>query len=126
MKKRWAIINVWRPISTIVKDPFGACDARSVPESDLFTKVIHVPKDSKTYGELFGAQLFERWAVRSNPAHRWYYKSKMEPNEVMFVKCFDSRTDVARRTPHSGFVDPKTEDVMVARESIEVRCLVFY
>ena len=58
----------------------------------------------------------------------------MTPEEVMFIKCFDSRSQgqtngrqgVAALTPHTGFVDPKTPADAKKRESIEVRCLVFY
>lgn len=126
-KKRWGIINVWRPISPITRDPFGACDARSVPETDLFGKYAQLPpKESGTFEDVSKRGGFERWAVKANPAHKWYYMSKMVPEEVMFVKCFDSRKDVARRAPHSAFVDPATEGVTKPRESIEVRCLVFW
>jgi hypothetical protein len=41
------------------------------------------------------------------------------------IKCFDTKEDVARRVPHSAFVDEAEED-KEARESIEVRALVFY
>lgn len=42
------------------------------------------------------------------------------------IKCFDSKKDGrARRVPHTAFVDPEAEGVMEARESIEVRALVF-
>ncbi len=45
----------------------------------------------------------------------------------MIIKCFDSIKDgrTARRVPHSAFVDPtNTNDLK--RESIEIRCLVFW
>ena len=127
-KKRWGIINVWRAISPIARDPFAASDARSVPEDDLFAKnVILPPKGSKTFEDVSAGGGFERWAVKGSPAHKWYYKSSMVPEEVMFVKCFDSKTDGrARYAAHSAFVDPKTAGEKKPRESIEVRCLVFW
>lgn len=58
----------------------------------------------------------------------------MTPDEVMFIKCFDSRSEgqpngrkgLAALTPHTAFVDPATPPDAKGRQSIEVRCLVFY
>jgi hypothetical protein len=49
----------------------------------------------------------------------------MMPEEVLMVKCFDSKKDGrARRTPHTAF---QTEnDRGGPRVSCEVRCLVFW
>ncbi|KAH8203873.1 hypothetical protein TruAng_001937 [Truncatella angustata] len=35
VKKRYQIINVWRPIKTIYKDPVAVANANSVPDADL-------------------------------------------------------------------------------------------
>jgi len=58
----------------------------------------------------------------------------MTPDEAMFIKCFDSRSQgqpegregVAALTPHTAFIDPDTPPDAKGRESIEVRALVFY
>lgn len=58
----------------------------------------------------------------------------MTPDEVMLLKCFDSfgeampmgRESLAVRTPHTAFLDPATPKDAPGRQSIEVRCLVFY
>lgn len=58
----------------------------------------------------------------------------MTPDEAMFIKCFDSwgqgqpngREGVAALTPHTAFIDPLTPEGAKGRQSIEVRCLVFY
>lgn len=56
----------------------------------------------------------------------WYYKSGLTPDEVLLIKCFDSKLDGrARRVPHTAFEVPNTED-KEGRESIEVRALVFH
>jgi hypothetical protein len=49
----------------------------------------------------------------------------MQPDEALLIKCFDSKVDGrARRTPHTAF---QTEmDCGGARQSVEVRCLVFW
>jgi hypothetical protein len=49
----------------------------------------------------------------------------MEPDEVLLLKCFDSRRDGrARYTAHTGFANPESPADAVPRESIEVRTLV--
>jgi hypothetical protein len=114
LKKRYQIINIWRPIATILKDPLAIADARSVPDADL------VEADMVEH-DFAGKQ----WVVRHSPNHRWYYKYRMTPEDVLLIKCFDSETSVARRALHSAFEDAAQRD-QESRQSIEVRCLVFY
>ncbi|AEO55832.1 hypothetical protein MYCTH_2057467 [Thermothelomyces thermophilus ATCC 42464] len=109
-------LSVWRPIKTILKDPLAIADAHSVPDSDLVGAALIYPhRDGETY------------AVKPNPRHRWYFKYTQRPDEVTLIKCYDSATEpgIARRVPHSSFIDPAEED-KPQRESIEVRTLVFY
>jgi hypothetical protein len=114
LKKRYQIINIWRPIATILKDPLAIADARSVPDADL------VEADMVEH-DFAGKQ----WVVRHSPNHRWYYKYRMTPEDVLLIKCFDSETSVARRALHSAFEDAAQRD-QESRQSIEVRCLVLY
>lgn len=116
---------MWRPIGgPILRDPLAVCDARSCDESDLRKVYAQLPsrgdgsKVSKGKG-------FEVFNVAHNPSHKWYYASKMTPEETLMIKCFDSKKDGrARRTPHTAF---QTEfDQGPPRQSIEVRCLVFW
>jgi hypothetical protein len=59
--------------------------------------------------------------------HRWYYFSAMGPAEALLLKCFDSiRDGRARFTAHTAFADPTAPPDAPARESIEVRALVFF
>jgi hypothetical protein len=114
LRRRYQIINVWRPIATIRKDPITVADAGSVPDSDLVGAEM-VEDDFRG----------ESWVVRHSPTHRWYFKSGMTPDEVLLIKCFDSEANVARRALHSAFEDPEYRGE-VSRQSIEVRCLVCY
>ena len=129
-KTRWAIINVWRPIHhAISRDPLAVCDARSVLESDLIPVRALLPsKGSGTYESVSGGKSFETWSIKANPDHKWYFASGLSPEDVMLIKIFDSKKDGrARRVPHSAFVHPRTEHaVSMPRESIEVRCFVFW
>ena len=114
VKRRYQIINIWRPIETILKDPIAVAGAGSVPDADLVGAEM-------TEDDFKG----ESWVVRHNPDHQWYYKHRMTPQDVLLIKCFDSDTLVARRSLHSAFEDPAHRD-RESRQSIEVRCLVCY
>ncbi|KAF2205488.1 hypothetical protein GQ43DRAFT_362322 [Delitschia confertaspora ATCC 74209] len=114
LKSRVQIINVWRPIKTVQRDPLAVAEASSVDENDL----VPVPL-------IYPDRQGETLSVKAGERHRWYWKSEQRPDEVLLIKCFDSKLDGrARRVPHSAFVDPEGEG-KEARESIEVRCLVF-
>jgi hypothetical protein len=121
LKGRYQIINVWRPIKTIFKDPLGIAAADSVQDDELVPiKLI--------YPHRVGETLSVRPAKesRTDGGHQWYYVSRQAPNEVTLIKCFDSKTDGrARRVPHSAFEDEEYKNE-ATRESIEVRALVFH
>jgi hypothetical protein len=68
----------------------------------------------------------ESFTVLPGAGHRWFFKYRQRPDEVMLIKCFDSSPEAAaRRAPHTAFRDP-AEDGAEDRESIEIRALVFY
>ena len=124
---RWGIINVWRPIERkVTREPLAVCDARSVRESDLRPVMGFLPaKGQNGLGNVSHGETVELWNVAYSPCHKWYYASEMTPDEVLMIKCFDSKLDGrARRSPHSAF--QSDNDHGPARQSIEVRCLVFW
>lgn len=116
LKGRVQIINVWRPIRKIERDPLAVMEANSIPDSDLVvTELIYPDRKGETY------------AVKYNESHKWYYRSGLEPSQVLLIKCFDSKTDGrARRVPHTAFIDKDVKEGTPARESIETRALVFH
>ncbi|KAG1883691.1 hypothetical protein F4604DRAFT_1575680 [Suillus subluteus] len=119
LRRRFQIINLWRPISHAAVDwPLALCDFRSVDFEKDFVPVAHIYPDRE--GETFG--------VKYNPNHQWKYMKAMTPEEYVLIKCSDSIQDgsVARLTPHTGFQDPNTPEGTPPRESIELRALVFY
>ena len=105
------------------------CDARKVRDEDLVPIPVYFPSNNSThkYATLTEGDRFELFYLKYHPAHEWYYVDGMKPGECLFVKCFDSIRDgkTARRVPHSAFTDPTNHDD-TTRESIEIRCLVFY
>ena len=117
LSNRFAEINVWRPIrGPVESSPLALCDARSLGVEDI------VPMDL-VYRERVG----EIYGFMHNPKHRWYYFPRMERNEAILLKCYDSKADGrARFTAHTSFEDPNTAPNAAPRESIEVRALVFW
>ncbi|KAG2363237.1 hypothetical protein BDR07DRAFT_950973 [Suillus spraguei] len=119
LRRRFQIINLWRPISHPAEDwPLALCDFRSVDFEKELVPVALIYPDRE--GETFG--------VKYNPNHQWKYLKAMTPEEFVLIKCSDSIQDgsVARLTPHTAFQDPNTPEGAPPRESIELRTLVFY
>jgi hypothetical protein len=117
LRRRFEIINVWRPIRGPLRDaPLAICDATSVAFADF------VPSDL-VYRDRTG----ETYRVRYNPAHRWFYVPEMQTDEAVLIKCYDSAEDGrARFTAHTAFEDPTASADVRPRESIELRTLVFH
>jgi hypothetical protein len=117
LRRRFEIVNVWRPIRGPLRDaPLAVCDATSVPFADF------VPSDL-VYRDRVG----ETYRVRYNPDHRWFYFPQMRTDEAVLIKCYDSSTDGrARFTAHSAFADPTAPADVLPRESIELRTIAFH
>jgi hypothetical protein len=117
LKGRVQIINLWRPIRGPLLDaPLAVCDAGTVGFDELVGSDLVYPH-----------RVGETYSVKYSPEHRWFYVPKMTADEVLLLKCFDSKTDGrARFAPHSAFVDPTTPAGAAPRESIELRTLVFH
>ena len=117
LRRRFAVINVWRPIVEVVRDtPLAICDAGSmVPGDFVATEMRYRDRTGETY------------SIGYNPNHRWYYVPNMRRDEVLIFKCFDSTDDGRTRYgAHSAFDDPTAASATPERESIEARLLVFF
>lgn len=116
-KRRFAIINAWRPLrGPVVDQPLVLCDATSIEDGEL---VAMERRAEERVGEL--------QAALHSPRQRWYVYPDMQPDEVLLFKTYDSAQDGRTRfTPHSSFRDPSAPRDAPARESIESRCLVFF
>lgn len=116
VRGRVRIINLWRPIRGPVFDhPLAVADGASLRPSDLVaTDLLYRDRTGETY------------SVTYDPGQRWYYWSAMQPDEVLLLKCYDSKeTGVARFAPHTAFADPRVSPDVPPRQSIELRALVF-
>ncbi|OCH90912.1 methyltransferase [Obba rivulosa] len=116
LKGRVRIINVWRPIGNpVYHKPLAVADWRTLDKEHDLVPVRHI------YPHREGST----FSVKYNPNHRWHYLSNQTPEEVLFIKCYDSEEDRARLTPHTAFPDATSPKDAPHRESIEVRTLVF-
>jgi hypothetical protein len=117
LKHRYAEINVWRPIrGPVLRSPLALCDAQTLSEENLVASELRYPDRTG-----------ETYAVTFNAGQRWYYFPKMEADEAVLIRCFDSaRQGPARFSAHGAFDDPQTPPDAPPRESSEVRTLVFF
>jgi len=117
LRRRFAIVQVWRPIRHPVETfPLAICDARSLSPDDLvISERIYPNRVGQTY------------AITYNPEHVWYWFPRMRREEALVFKVFDSATDGrARWTAHTAFADPTAPPNARPRESIEIRTLAFF
>ena len=117
LKRRFAIIQVWRAINRpILANPLAMADARSVAMQDLMIAERHHP-----------GRIGQTYRLKYNSAHEWVYFPQMRRDEAIVFKVYDSETDGrARFTPHTSFDDPSTPADAPPRQSIEVRTLAFF
>jgi hypothetical protein len=114
LQSRVRIINIWRPLNgPVVSFPLAVADSRTVSEKAV-VGVEHRYPDR--VGETAG--------ILHEEGQKWWYWSGMDNHERLFLQCYDSQGTKAR-TPHTAFKDPRTGEGWPARESIEVRALVF-
>jgi hypothetical protein len=117
LKHRFAIINLWRPIrGPVLESPLTLCDAQSLSEEDLIASDLKYPDRTG-----------ETYSITYNPNQRHYDFPKMQPDEAVLIRCFDSALKgAARFSAHTGFDDPTSPPDAPPRESLEVRTLVFF
>ena len=99
LKKRFAIIQVWRAINKpIESNPLAMVDARTIAEEDLLVAERRYP-----------TRVGQTYRLAYNPKHRWIYFPKMTRDEAFVFKVYDSAKDGrARFTAHTAIVDPTT------------------
>jgi hypothetical protein len=117
LKRRFAIVQVWRPIRNPVETfPLAICDARSLSPDDLVISERRYPN-----------RVGQTYAITYNPEHAWYWFPLMRRDEALVFKVYDSLKDGrARWTAHTAFDDPSAPPDARPRESIEIRTLAFF
>ncbi len=117
LERPFAFFNLWKPIHRRVEElPLAMCDVGSTIPADLIRMELRYPERT---GEIY--------TMRYSPSHKWYYFPKMEVNQALLLKCYDSQQDGrARFMAHSAFDDPTSPPDAPVRESIEVRTIAFF
>ena len=117
LRRRFAIVQVWRPIRHPVESfPLAICDARSISPRDFVVSERRYPN-----------RVGQTYAITYNPEHRWYWLPRMRREEALVFKVYDSAKDGrARWSAHTAFEDPTSPSNARPRESIEIRTLAFF
>ncbi|KAI3325491.1 hypothetical protein HD806DRAFT_521074 [Xylariaceae sp. AK1471] len=119
--KRWAIINVWRPVEfPATRWPLLVVDHSQVDfQFDKNTGRVFRRNDGKYY------KSHDNF-IKEDDGYIFRYAKNLSPSEVIVFKDYDSRQDKIRGTPHGGFQDDNTPEDAPARKSIEVRVFAFF
>ncbi len=117
LKRRFAIIQVWRSIAhPILRNPLAIADARSLAMDDLHVSERRYP-----------GRVGQTYRLSYNPAHQWFYFPAMRRDEALVFKVYDSKKDGrARFVPHTSFENPLAPADALPRRSIEIRTLAFF
>lgn len=116
LQKRFAFINVWRPVNHAAVDwPLALANSRSIAPEDLVATEIVYPDRT---GEIF--------SLRYSARHAWHYYPAAALDEAILIKCYDTRDDIAQWAPHTAFDNPQTPPGTPPRESIEFRTIAFF
>lgn len=116
LQGRVQIINVWRPLKTVRRDPLAVCDWSTLNwKRDRIANRLILPTGWNELGK-----------YAFNPDQRWYYLGGQRPQEALIFKQFDSQKleKGGMTLPHTAFVDPDSVDGP-ARESIEIKMFGF-
>lgn len=115
LSRPFIVVNVWRPIKTIQRDPLALCDRRSVDPS----------KDIIPDRRVISGQVFEFGSPVFNERHQWYYLNEQQPDEPLMFQQLGSEPGSNDAILHSAFVDSDHLDGP-PRESIEMKCFAFF
>ena len=117
LARRFAIVQVWRPIRHPVETfPLAIADAQSLSPKDL---VVSERRAANRIGQTY--------AITYDPGHRWFWFPRQRRDEAIVFKVFDSLEDGrARWTAHTAFDDPTSPPQARPRESIEIRTFAFF
>ena len=110
-------INVWRPMrGPVLRTPIALADAASVGADELIATE-----------QVFPNRVGEIYTLAYAAGQRWYWVPRMQRDEVLLIKSWDSLDDGrARFTPHGAFQLEDHDPAAPPRESIEVRTYLVF
>lgn len=129
--RRFIGFSLWRALSAPPQDmPLALCEGRSVrdDEGTRNTKVdvSEIPTGDALYAPIEGEENMPAATIfHHSPGHRWWYFPDMSPDEVIFIKLYDSDHTKAWRCPHTAFRDSTRADAR-PRRSMEFRAMAYF
>jgi hypothetical protein len=129
--RRFIAFSLWRALSPPPQDmPVALCDGRSVRDDEgthnTKVDVDEIPTGDALFAPIDGEENMSAATIfHYSPAHRWWYFPDMTPDEVIFIKFYDSDHRTAWRCPHTAFRDSSRPDAR-ERRSIEYRAIAYF
>ncbi|MBT0669163.1 hypothetical protein HT136_12400 [Novosphingobium profundi] len=129
--ERFVAFSFWRPLTPPAHDwPLALCDFRSLAPDEGKRNVLvwcdEIPPKETWFDPIEGEDAFPAaYIFDHNPAHRWWYFSRMTPQDALLLKFHDSDHSRAWRCAHSAFRNT-ADDQPTERESIEFRGMAFF
>ena len=129
--RRFIAFSLWRALSPPPQDmPLAVCEGRSVGDDEgtpnTKVDVDEIPTGDALFAPIEGEENMAAATIfHYSPAHRWWYFPDMTPDEVIFLKFYDSDHRTAWRCPHTAFRDSSRPDAH-ERRSIEYRGIAFF
>lgn len=139
--RRYAAYSIWRPLRKVGRDPLAVASRNKGEPTTTSGDFVHHFYENKIRGDpdLNGDFLKEytMLGVKSPEAPvpddslKWYYVSEQEPDEVLFIKLFDSAALGAdsEHAPAPWHGSPEIGEAASSdepRESIDIRIIVFW
>ncbi|KAF7188222.1 Oxidoreductase chyM [Pseudocercospora fuligena] len=141
---RYAAYSIWRPLRKVGRDPLAVAPRKKGQATTTGGDFVHHFYENKIRGdeELKGDFLKEytmlgvsnaeaRSEDVDDDAIKWYHVSEQEPDEVLFIKLFDSYAlgISAQHAPAPWHGSPEIGDAATSdepRESIDIRIVAFW
>jgi len=114
---RQILINLWRPIKPVGRDPLAVADGACMRRANLHPVRLLASRAHAKEPRGFN--------ISHDPMQRWYYLSDMQPNEVLAFTQVDTKADAVQWAAHSAFSDPTSLPSAPERESIEIRAVAY-
>lgn len=129
--RRFIAFSLWRALSPPPQDmPLALCDGRTVRDDEgthnTKVDVDEIPTGDALFAPIANEENMSAATIfHHSPDHRWWYFPDMIPEEVIFIKFYDSDHTLAWRCPHTAFRDTTRPDTK-QRRSIEFRAIAYF
>ena len=129
--RRFITFSLWRALSQPPQDmPLALCEGGSVKDHEgthnTKVDVDEIPTGDALFAPIPGEENMAAATIfHHSPDHRWWYFPDMSPEEVIFIKFYDSDHSKAWRCPHTAFRDTSRPEAN-ERHSMEFRAIAYY